>query len=430
MSDSSILNALYSDMTVLCVDDERIILRTLQRLFHRKSYNVIIANSAKNALEILEKTPVDIVVSDMRMPEMDGAALLAIVANSHPDTYRIVLSGYADFESTVAAINLGKINRFINKPWNNDELINAVEEGLEITHLKKENHNLKRKIEKKNKLLKSLNHDLEGKVNLRTKQIRTSLTRNEQDNKACEKMLFNFIAISPDLNADFAKNVAQLAGRLGEKLCLDKEALHDIRLSGFLNEIGLLGFDSTIVCTPFNLLNFEQKKIFLTQGDIAQQILSPAQRLNGVKAILTYQFHSLTELKNKVNSKTLLACKIISVARDYWRFSCGKIDVKRLDHKQVLVALNKSKGLKYAKEVLDILMANPELVIDNISEQGLTTRQLLPDMVLKYGLFSANNLLILAEGHEFTEHTINKLIEYEINQKHQFTIVIEPLSLS
>jgi response regulator RpfG family c-di-GMP phosphodiesterase len=299
---------------------------------------------------------------------------------------------------------------------------------LEITHLKEENHNLKRKIEKKNKLLKSLNHDLEGKVNLRTKQIRTSLTRNEQDNKACEKMLFNFIAISPDLNADFAKNVAQLAGRLGEKLCLDKEALHDICLSGFLNEIGLLGFDSTIVCTPFNLLNFEQKKIFLTQGDIAQQILSPAQRLNAVKAILTYQFHSLEELKNKVNSKTLLACKIISVARDYWRFSCGKIDVKRLDHKQVLVALNKSKGIKYSKEVLDILMANPELVINNISEKGLTTRQLLPNMILKYGLFSANNLLILAGGHEFTEHTINKLIEYEINQKHQFKIVIESLS--
>lgn len=248
-------------MTVLCVDDERIILRTIQRLFHRKSYSIIIANSAKTALEILEKTPVDIVVSDMRMPEMDGATLLEKVANSHPDTYRIVLSGYADFESTVAAINLGKINRFINKPWNNDDLINAVEEGLERTRLKKENYNLKRKIENKNKLLNSLNHDLEEKINLRTKQIRTSLSRNEQDNKACEKMLFNFIAISPDLSADFAKNVGQLAGRLGEKLGLKKEALHDVRLSGFLNEIGLLGFDTTLVSTPFNLLNLAQKKI-------------------------------------------------------------------------------------------------------------------------------------------------------------------------
>lgn len=427
MSDSGAEKPLYSDMTVLCVDDERIILRTIQRLFHRKSYSIIIANSAKTALEILEKTPVDIVVSDMRMPEMDGATLLEKVANSHPDTYRIVLSGYADFESTVAAINLGKINRFINKPWNNDDLINAVEEGLERTRLKKENYNLKRKIENKNKLLNSLNHDLEEKINLRTKQIRTSLSRNEQDNKACEKMLFNFIAISPDLSADFAKNVGQLAGRLGEKLGLKKEALHDVRLSGFLNEIGLLGFDTTLVSTPFNLLNLAQKKLFMTQGNIAQQILSPAQRLNGVKDILTYQYYSLEEIKNKVNSNTLLACKILSVARDYWRFAWGKIDVKKLDHKNVLVALNKLKGIKYAEEILDILLANPELVNDNISEKGLTSRQLLPEMILKNSLFSSHNLLILAEGHEFTEHSIDKLIEYEINQKQQFTVVIEQL---
>ncbi|MFQ3193273.1 MAG: response regulator RpfG family c-di-GMP phosphodiesterase [Colwellia sp.] len=427
MSDNITEHSLYADMTVLCVDDEIIILRTLQRLFHHKSYKIIVANSAKNALEILEKTAINIIVSDIRMPEIDGANLLEKVANSYPDTYRIVLSGYADFESTVKAINLGKINRFINKPWHNDDLINAVEEGLEIIRLKQENQNLKRKIEKKNTLLNGLNHDLEEKVNLRTKQIRASLTINERDNKAGERMLFNFIAISPNLNADFAKNVGQLAGRLAEKFNIDKEALHDIRLSGFLNEIGLLGFDSTLVCTPFNLLNFEQKKIFMTQGVIAQQILSPAQRLNGVKEILTYQFYSLEELKNKVNSKTLLACKILSVARDYWRFSGGKIDIKKLEHKQILLALNKSKGIKYSKEVLDILRANPELVDDHIDEKGLTTRQLLPKMILKNNLFSIHNLLILAEGHEFTEHSIDKIIEYEINQKHNFTVVIEQL---
>ena len=429
MPESSTNKSLYSDMTVLCVDDERVILRTLQRLFHRKPYNLIVANSAQSALEIIDKTPIDIIVSDMRMPEMDGAELLAKVASSHPETYRIVLSGFADFESTVAAINLGKINRFINKPWNNEDLINAVEEGLEIIRLKKENHQLKINVQYKNKLLNSLNHDLEEKINLRTKQIRASLTRNERNNKACEKMLFNFIAISPDLSADFAKNVGQLAGRLAEKLGLDKEEHHDVRLSGFLNEIGLLGFDATIVTTPFNLLNFEQKKLYLTQGSVAQQILSPAQRLNSVKDILTHQFFSLEDMKGKVNSKTLLACKIISVARDYCRFAYGKIDAKKLEHKAILVELNKSRGIKYSAEVLDLLMATPELVKDNISEKGLTTLQLLPEMILKNSLFSTNNLLILAEGHEFTEHSIDKLIEYEINQKHHFTVVIELSSL-
>lgn len=428
MSENSNGNYLYSDMTLLCVDDESNVLRTLQRLFHRKPYNIMIADSALNALKIIENTPIDVIVSDMRMPEMDGATLLEKVAKSHPDTYRIVLSGYADFESTVAAINLGKIHRFINKPWDNDGLINAVEEGFERSRLKNENHNLKRKIESQNKLLKSLNNDLEDKVNLRTKQIRASLLRNDRNNKSCEKMLFNFIAINPNLSGGFAKSVGQLAGRLGEQLGLQKEALHDVHLAGFLNEIGLLGMDPVLANTPYNSLNFEQKKQFMSQGLVAQQILSPAQRLNGVKAILTNQFSSLDVIAETSNSKTLLACKIINIARDYWRFSYGKIEVNTMEYKQIIIELNKARGSKYAEDILDILIAKPELIDDNINEKGLSTLQVLPEMILKHSLFSANHLLILAEGHEFTEHSINKLIEYERNQKQQFVIVIEQCS--
>jgi len=415
-------------MTLLCVDDESNILRTLQRLFHRKPYKIMIADSAQNALKIIDDTQIDVIVSDMRMPEMDGATLLEKVAKSHPDTYRIVLSGYADFESTVAAINLGKIHRFINKPWNNEDLINAVEEGFERSRLKKENHNLKREIENQNKLLKSLNNDLEDKVNLRTKQIRASLLRNDRNNKSCEKMLFNFIAINPNLSGAFAKSVGQLAGRLGEQLGLEKEALHDVHLAGFLNEIGLLGMNPVLANTPYNSLNFEQKKQFMTQGLVAQQILSPAQRLNGVKAILTHQFTSLDVIAETSNSKTLLACKIINIARDYWRFACGKIEVNTMEYKQIIIELNKARGSKYAEDILDILIAKPELIDDNINEKGLSTLQVLPEMILKHSLFSTSHLLILAEGHEFTEHSINKLIEYERNQKQQFVIVIEQCS--
>jgi response regulator RpfG family c-di-GMP phosphodiesterase len=414
-------------MTVLCVDDERIILRTLQRLFHRKPYNLLIASSAKIALEILETSTIDVIVSDMRMPEMDGATLLEKVAKSHPETYRIVLSGFADFELTIAAINLGKINRFINKPWKNEDLIKAVEEGLEHTRLKKENHDLKINILYKNKLLNNINYDLEEKINLRTKQLRASLLRNEQNNKACEKMLFNFIAIDPYLSASFAKQVGQLAGQIGSQLHLEKEAIRDIRLAGFLNEIGMLGLDPILCKTPYNSLHIEQRKQFMTQGNIAQQILSPAQRLNNVKAILTYQYFTLEHIAKKANREILLACKIIIVARDYWRFSYGKIEDNKMEHKQILIELNKSRGLKYDEKILDILIDKPELIKDNITEKGLTTLQILPGMILKNSLFSTTHLLILAEGHEFTEHSIDKLIEYEMNQKHLFTVVIENL---
>lgn len=425
MSENSTENPKYSDMTLLCIDDESSILRTLQRLFHRKPYKVLIADSAKSALTIIENTPVDVIISDMRMPEMDGATLLEKVAKSHPHTYRIVLSGFADFEVTVAAINLGKINRFINKPWDNDELINSVEEGLEQLRLKKENINLKHKVENQNKLLKSLNNSLEERVNLRTKQIRASLLKNERNNKAFEKMLFNFIAINPELSGSFAKNVGQLAGRLGEQLGLEKEALHDLRLAGYLNEIGLLGLDPLLCNTPYNLLNFEQRKQFMKQGLIAQQILSPAQHLNDVTEILTHQFSTLETIANSVNSKTLLACKIINIARDYWRFSCGRIEKNKMDDNQVYVELTKAKGIKYDEDILELLIAKPELAHDNINEQGLTTLEILPTMILKNSLFSDTNLLILAEGHELTERSIEKLIEYERNQKRKLMIVVE-----
>lgn len=425
MSESNTDTTLYSDMTLLCIDDESNILRTLQRLFHRKPYKVLIADSAKSALKIIEDTPVDVIVSDMRMPEMDGATLLQKVANSHPHIYRIVLSGFADFEATVAAINLGKINRFINKPWNNEELINSVEEGLERVRLKNENINLKHKIENQNKLLKSLNSDLEERVNLRTKQIRASLLRNERNNKSCEKMLFNFIAINPEISGGFAKNVSHLAGRLGEQLGLDKDALHDVCLAGLLSEIGLLGLDPLFYSTPYNLLNFEQRKIFMSQGLIAQQILSPAQHLNGVTEILTHQFSSLETILKIVDSKTLLACKIINIARDYWRFSCGKIQPNKMDYKQIHIELTKAKGIKYDEDILELLIAKPELVDNNINELGLRTDQISPKMILKHSVFSNTNLLILAEGHELTEHSINKLIEYESNQKSKFVIIVE-----
>jgi response regulator RpfG family c-di-GMP phosphodiesterase len=425
MSESNTDTTLYSDMTLLCIDDESSILRTLQRLFHRKPYKVLIADSAKSALKIIADTPVDVIVSDMRMPEMDGATLLQKVANSHPHIYRIVLSGFADFEATVAAINLGKINRFINKPWNNEELINSVEEGLERIRLKNENINLKHKIENQNKLLKSLNSDLEERVNLRTKQIKASLLRNERNNKACEKMLFNFIAINPEISGGFAKNISHLAGRLGEQLGLDKDALHDVCLAGLLSEIGLLGLDPLFYSTPYNLLNFEQRKIFMSQGLIAQQILSPAQHLNGVTEILTHQFSSLETILKIVDSKTLLACKIINIARDYWRFSCGKIQPNKMDYKQIHIELTKAKGIKYDVDILELLIAKPELVDNNINELGLKTDQISPKMILKHSVFSNTNLLILAEGHELTEHSINKLIEYESNQKSKFVIIVE-----
>jgi response regulator RpfG family c-di-GMP phosphodiesterase len=81
---------------ILCVDDEPNILSSLRRLFRSKGYEVLVANSGQEGLTLLETEPIDLIISDMRMPIMDGAAFLEKVRARWPDTLRLLLTGYAD----------------------------------------------------------------------------------------------------------------------------------------------------------------------------------------------------------------------------------------------------------------------------------------------------------------------------------------------
>jgi two-component system NtrC family sensor kinase len=108
---------------ILFIDDEANILRSVERVFLDKEYEILTAHSASEALEILSSvSPVQVVVSDYRMPKMNGVELLRTVREKWPETVRAVLSGYADTEAVVSAINDGQIYRFIPKPWNDVEL--------------------------------------------------------------------------------------------------------------------------------------------------------------------------------------------------------------------------------------------------------------------------------------------------------------------
>jgi CheY-like chemotaxis protein len=118
-------------MRVLFVDDEPNILDSIRRQL-RKSFDIVTATSGVEALALLKDTgPVALVVSDMRMPGMNGAELLTRIRDQYPDTVRMILSGQADLDSTISAINDGHIFRFLTKPCNEDALRAAVRAGLD-----------------------------------------------------------------------------------------------------------------------------------------------------------------------------------------------------------------------------------------------------------------------------------------------------------
>lgn len=118
--------------TVLFVDDEKKVLKSLKRGFLDEPYEKLFAISGKEALEILEKNEIHVIVTDMRMPEMNGLELLKIVKEKYPDVVRMALSGYTQISTLLTAINQGEIFKFITKPWKlEEEFKPAIHEAIE-----------------------------------------------------------------------------------------------------------------------------------------------------------------------------------------------------------------------------------------------------------------------------------------------------------
>ena len=116
--------------TILLVDDEASILSSLRRVLRGENYRILTASSGEEALNLLALHPVGVVLSDQRMPGMSGSELLAQVRAMYPKTVRMVLSGYTGLDSLTEAINRGEISRFLTKPWQNDDIIEAVRDAF------------------------------------------------------------------------------------------------------------------------------------------------------------------------------------------------------------------------------------------------------------------------------------------------------------
>ena len=126
-----------SDIVFLFVDDEPDVLSSLRRFLHREPYRMMFAESGLKALEIMALQPVAIIVSDLRMPEMDGLSLLKEVKARFPETERLILSATSDMDQIIDAIDSGDVFRFIQKPLEPVSFKEIIREAVDIYLLKK-----------------------------------------------------------------------------------------------------------------------------------------------------------------------------------------------------------------------------------------------------------------------------------------------------
>lgn len=130
---------------LLYVDDEESNLRVFKSAF-RRNYDVFVATSAKEGLKVLEEQKIHVILSDQRMPGMTGVEFLQYAVNHYPDAIRILVTGYVDVDAMKNAINQAQIVHYIQKPWDDVELIQVIENTLKIKRLENENFKQKKEL--------------------------------------------------------------------------------------------------------------------------------------------------------------------------------------------------------------------------------------------------------------------------------------------
>jgi response regulator RpfG family c-di-GMP phosphodiesterase len=243
---------------VLFVDDEPKVLEGIQRTL-RKQVELQTASSGAEALRLMaEIGPFAVVISDMRMPAMNGAQFLAKVREQEPDTVRMILSGHADLEATIAAVNEGHIYRFLTKPCPTDHLLAAVEDGLN-----------------QHRLLTA------EKVLL------------EQTLSGAVKMLIEILGmVSPAASSRAARlqrYTIELSGALG------LASRWEWGLAAFVSQIGCVALPKEMLfkVEACQTLNEEERRLYESHPEVASKLLAAIPRLEDVAAIVTAQFGSL-----------------------------------------------------------------------------------------------------------------------------------------
>lgn len=426
--------------TLLFVDDEQNILSSLKRLFRPLGYTIHTANSGAEGLGVLEKETVDVVVSDMRMPEMDGAQFLEQVAARWPHTARILLTGYADINATVAAVNKGGIWKYLSKPWDDDELKRAVHDALERKRLVDENRRLERLTQKQNEELRELNAGLEAKVAARTGEIQQMMDQLELTHEMLKKsytqsvkVFASLIEMREQVGRGHARRVAETAHRIAVKLGLGETETQDVIYAALLHDIGKMALPDKILSKPFQELSPTERMDVVKHPVIGQGVLMALEPLQEAGRYIRahheqYDGHGFPD--GLSDDKIPLGARILAVANDYDALQIGTLIPRRVTPKEALDFIVKQRGKRYDPAVVDVLIAGTAAETQPVAPrvQGFKTasKDLRAGMTLTSDLTTRDGVLMLSRGYLLDDTLIAKIRQLEKSLECEFEIFALP----
>lgn len=353
---------------ILLVDDEPKVLDGLERHL-ALDYEVFKATSGREGLEILAEEsgeqPFALVISDMRMPEMNGAAFLSAVRQGYEDTTRVLLTGQSDFESAVSAVNDGQLFRFLTKPCPPEVLLRTVEAAIEQHRL-----------------------------------VTAEKVLLEQTLRGAVQALVDTLAMASPSAFGHAKRTERRVSDLLDVLGVEDR--WSIEVAGMLSHLPLITLPPDVLerYQKGAVLSAEERKMVARLPEVAVELLAPIPRLGPVREILRYQqkgFDGSGVPADDLSGHELpLGSRILKVVLDL-----QDLEGRGLDAETVRDTL-KSRSKSYDPEVLAALLsskaARPQKVL-----RELLAKELRAGMVLAEDVTTVNGAVLLAKGVEVTD---------------------------
>lgn len=353
--------------TLLLVDDEENILKSLCRLLRHEPYEILIANGAEQALQLLNQKHVDLIISDARMPGMDGATLLTQVQQRWPECVRILLTGQADLSTTIKAINQGQIYRYIAKPWDDQELCLTIRQALAFQHSERERQRLEQLTQQQNLHLQELNATLEQRVRARTAELQQTADMLDLAYAELKRSYVTATEVFSGLLAqritrDMQTNaqVIALMRAYCEQHTVDETVSRNLAMAAALYNLGKLTWSDNLLTSPADLLYKHQRERYRQYPELGESLLMSLEPLQDAARLIRHHQERWDGggFPDRLKGEAIpMGARLLKLAVDFVELQCGLVLKRKLTRDEALILLKKYSGKLYDPQLCERFIA-------------------------------------------------------------------------
>jgi response regulator RpfG family c-di-GMP phosphodiesterase len=414
---------------LLILDDEPEVLKALQRLL-KSHFELYLFDNARDALLFLKDTHCHLILSDMKLPKMNGAEFLSHATKLSPLSKQIVLTGHADIEEAKVLVNSANVSRYYTKPWKNQELLSGLSELIteynEQQKHKRLIHSLKGAHSKLSSDKEVMSNAIEGML---AEQSETNYQNEELIETNNQLIDFSAKLVNLLLGDVTGHNyrVAQQAKVLAKILGADKAEQNTTYLAGLYYAVGNAILPESLKKLTIEKMSYAQKQQWISSVSISAEILRDIKALFPVADIIEHIYEHIdgSGAPNKlVGDDISLGARILAVVIYHDHMLMGKVYHYALVHEEAMVKLHTLIGTVFDGKVVrafETMMNNTQ---EYDFEYAISINKVAAGMVASQDLYNHNEQLLLAKDVVITEAMVEALSHYQETHDSLTTVLI------